>query len=400
MKWLNKRFAGYLLWLLLATMGAHTAGADNLSPYMHRQLSEARSLMEAGSWTKAQQQLRPLAQKAKSPYAQALIQQSLGQIALQQDKVAEALTHYSKAYAADALPEATQNQLQHTVAQLHCAVEQWRACQQQLQQWLARVPDQQIKARDHLLLAQAFAATEDWRQVIPPARRALALNSKAPISWHRLLVAAHSHLAAWRRAALAQRQLLQQFPGESREWRRLVALQLQGKDYAAALTSLRIPFARGLLREGRDYRQLAQLMAHEDLPFAAGKVLSEGMRLGKVKATADNLRLLAGLWLQAKEPAKAIAAFKRLLALQPSKKGYRQVALLHYQQMQWREARAALRQAIKLAPDGDLLLLLGMVQTQLRQFDQAKQTLLPLINDDNLRQNAESWLNYIDSLST
>ena len=130
------------------------------------------------------------------------------------------------------------------------------------------------------------------------------------------------------------------------EWRRLTTLHIQNDDYKSALDSMRLPFENGLLKLEKDYRQMAQLLFHSEVPFKAGNVLSEGMDKEIVAKNIRNLRQLAGYWVVAKEYDKAIDAYKQLTVIDPKRKWYKQLANLYFQKKEW----AAATQVLNLAP--------------------------------------------------
>lgn len=389
-----------ICWLLIVCSGT-SAAKPTLSAYMQQQLVMVRSLIEKESWTEAEKLLFKLKEKTSQSYAQALIAQSLGQIAIVRDDHQRALTYFRQAYDTGSLPKAQNQQLLHGIGQLHCSVEAWRLCQLTLSQWMQEVPEK-VRAEDYIMLAQAYSMMEQWSKVPQPVNKALATRQKegktAPLSWHQLGVAAFIHLERWKRAVAHQQVLLKSYPNIGTEWRQLVSLHLQRKHYKSALATLRLGNHRGLLNTAADVRQLAELMGFNGLPYIAGKIIEQGLADGVLQTNARHLRLQANLWLQAREYEQAADVYTRLVNIDPKEKWVKQLAQLHITNQNWSEATRVLQSAVDLQADPKLNLLLGIAQTNQQQYEEARQSFEAASVDKALRPVVENWLQYLSQV--
>ena len=378
--------------------------SPTLPRFVYQKLQEAHSLMETESWAEAQDLLEKLSTDTKHKYAQALIAQSQGQISIHQDNITLALSYFQKALDLQVLDELSNRRLLHSISQLHCSIEEWVLCREKMQQWINISPDK-VKATDYIIIAQAFAATETWQEVVRPARSALDLNVKAPKTWHQMLVVAYNNLEQWPEAIAAQQILLQHYAGESEEWRRLVSLHLSQGDSLAALNSMRLPYEKGLLTKDTDVKQLTLLLYHAELPFQAGVTLSKGMDKGWIDSSEKNLKLLANLWVEAKSFDKAIIAYQNLLEIAPKRRWYKQLASLHFQENNWRTAIDVIKDAtehkqfhLDKQEQSDFQLMLGMALINMNQLDEAKGILEELTSKESVKIQAENWLSYIEQI--
>jgi tetratricopeptide (TPR) repeat protein len=378
--------------------------APTLPRLVYQKLQEAHSLMETESWEEAQDLLEKLSTDTKHKYAQALIAQNLGQISIHQDNIALALSYFQKALDLKVLDEISNRRLLHSISQLHCSIEEWVLCREKMQQWIKVSPDK-VKATDYIILAQAYAATETWQEVVRPARSALELNGKAPKSWHQMLVVAHNNLEQWPEAIAAQQLLLQSYADESEEWRRLVSLHLSQGDSLAALNSMRLPYEKGLLTKGTDVKQLTLLLHHAELPYQASETLSEGLDNGWIDRNEKNLKLLASLWFEAKSFDKAIATYQQLVEIAPRRRWYKQLASLYFQEKNWHSAIAVIKEAteseqfqLDKPEQTNFELMLGMALINMNQLVEAKEILEGLANRESVKAQAENWLSYIEQV--
>lgn len=384
--------------LLSCVCTALWAKQPSLSPFLQKQFVKARGLMETESWADAQTLLADLERKTENRFAKALAAQSLGQIAIYQDDMARALKRFKQAFDLQVLDEASATRLMHSIGQLYCALEQWRACQDTLVAWLAR-EGVSPKAGDYIMIAQAYAAPEQWAKVPRYVNKALALKAKAPINWYQLEVAAWAQKSLWPQAIGAQKRLLQHYATRPVEWRRLVSMLVQNDDYKGALSAMRLPFEKGWLESESDYRQMAQLLYHRGVPHKAAEVLAAGIEKGEVSDSLDNLKLLGNLWQQAKARDKAIAVFEELAERTNQRRWLVQLAQLHYQAENWRAAGDYLKQALAKQQEPKLQLMFAVTLINQHDYQLAKRSLTVLLADESIKSRAQNWLNYIDRVT-
>lgn len=384
--------------LLSCLCSALWAKQPSLSPFLQKQLVKARGLMETESWAEAKTLLADLASNTENRFAKALAAQSLGQIAIYQDDMARALKRFKQAYELQVLDEASATRLMHSIGQLHCALEQWRACQDTLVAWLAR-EGVAPKAADYIMIAQAYAAPEQWIKVPRYVNKALALKPKGPINWYQLEVAAWAQQGRWAQAIGAQKRLLQHYATRPAEWRRLVSMLVQNDDYKGALSAMRLPFEKGWLESESDYRQMAQLLYHRGVPHKAAEVLAAGIAKGEVSDSLDNLKLLGNLWQQAKARDKAIAVFEALAERTNQRRWLVQLAQLHYQAENWPAAGDYLKQALAKKQEPKLQLMFAVTLINQHDYQLAKRSLTALLADESIKSRAQNWLSYIDRVT-
>lgn len=385
---------------VLVCMSTMIGAAPSMSSFAYNKLHQLQVLMETESWQEASDVLAILEAEIKNKYVQSLVAQSQGQIAIHREDLALALDRFNKALTLGGLDELANKQLLHSVAQLHCAVEEWLACRDKMQKWIVVAADK-VQASDYLIVAQAYASTEHWEEVVTPIRLALHLNQKAPKSWHQMLVIALTNIKQWQDGVNAQQNLLAHYPEESEEWRKLVSLHLRQEDSNAALNSMRLPYEKGLLTKADDVRQMALLLYQAGLPYQAGATFSEGLEKAWIEPSEKDLELLARLWIEAKSIDQAINVYKKLIDVAPKRKWYKQLASLYFQEKNWSTVISMINEATQhgLGLDNqdlsELELMRGMALINMNEFDEAKGIFESLTNRDSMKTRAENWLNYI-----
>lgn len=289
--------------------------------------------------------------------------------------------------------------LQHTLGQLYCTEAQWKNCIREISQWMQQ-PEAKARAEDYLLLAQANAQLERWREVLPPIRAAISQRKVAPASWYLLQIGAHVQLKQWAGAVRQQQQLVQHYADKPEYWRQLVSLQVRQGAEKQALATQRLGYQRGLLNEARDYRLLAQLLLNQQLPYVAGEILDKGVRKGVLRANAKNLDLLANAWIRAREDQRAINVLNRLQAQAPRQSRAVRLAQLHLKTGQWHSAETLLLKALQQKPakPAELQLLLGIARVNMKQFEQARSAFVNASREDRYARSVAGWMRYLEQL--
>ncbi len=395
---MNRTILSAFLLSLVALFASHVyAATPRIPPNVHQQLVEARQHFDAEAWDEAKNLLTRLQDTTEHEFSLALIAQTLGQIAINQDRYDIALEQFTIAHDSGVLEPGAQLNLLRAIGQLHCSLDQWIECRQRLENWIGQAPEQ-ASARDFIMIAQAYSATETWRGVIEPADRAIAMREPAPLDWHRLRVHALISLEQWKLALRNQAVLLQQYGNNRGEWRRLVSLQLRDNAYDAARGSLRLMFEKGWFDRESDYRQLVRLYQLGELPYQAATILQQGIQSNLLPRDPANLRQLAGLWSAARESDRAIESYNELVAIDASPEWLSELASLHYEARDWASAAEVLRAAIAKKPDAGLQLMLGISLANLDLGEEARVVFEPLLDDDTVAESARGWLAYLDLL--
>ncbi len=389
---------------VLISTGA-LAETVSLSPGVLQQLNQAQQAMAEENYPQAEKVLKALAEQELSKPARAYALQFRGNLALVQQQPKAALQHFAEAYALDALPQADQRRLLHTVAQLQMGQEQWRKGITSLEQWMQQVRTQgeqheSIRAEDYLLLAQGYSQLEQWSQVIQPVKTAIKLKGRAPEDWYRLQLAAHFQLKQWKGATAVLELLVNRYPQQARYWEQLASVYQIRDRHADALATLRAAWVAGKFSEERQYTWLVQLMLQQGLPQRAAELLDEAMNRQQVQRTLKHERLLAQTQLQAKLYSAGRGTLERIARRKPDYKTWRQLAYLDMQLKHWDAMQRSIAQAVALKPEAaDLYLLSGIADVNRSHYDQARASFIRASEHEATRAQAQSWLNYLDQVT-
>lgn len=392
------------LLLLLGLTATVRAESVNISPFVLQQLNAVQQAMAQEQYAKAAEVLDTLAQQDLSPPGKAYMHQFRGNLALQQKREAEALEQFHAAWQLDALTERDQRRLLHTVAQLQLTLDHWKKGTASLERWIQQVneagaADKEIRADDYLLLAQGYSQQAQWRKVVEPIKTAIRMKGRAPEDWYRLQLAAHVQLKQWPSATAVLELLTERYPQKSQYWEQLASVYQVRERHAEALATLRAAWIGGHLHRERQYIWLVQLMMQQGVPQRAAEVLQQSLQAGTVRDTLKHQRLLAQAQLDAKLYEQGRNTLQRIAQRKPDYDTWRQLAYLELQLKRWSDMKRSIDQAVALKPDAaDLLLLRGIADINRAEYEQARSSFERASAHSGTRDQAKSWLNYLEQL--
>lgn len=393
------------IFLMGASGSATVAAQPSLSPGEYARVMAAREALTGDNLSQADTLLRHMAARKLTPYARALVHQLWGNVWLQRNDYQQAQRLLQIAYDEKVLPEADQLNLLHALAQLDLAAERWQSGLDRMNTWMVRQAErqaQQITANDYLMVAQANAQLQRWRQVITPIQQAISRKADAPESWYQLQLAALLQDNRKPAAISLLKTLVVRFPTATRYWEQLAQLYEATVQPQAALSTLRLAYIKGLLVDERQLLRLAGALLKAGAPRQAAGILDKAMGEKRIKTDKKNLQRLAQAWLQAREYPQARPVLRRLAADYPDVKALKKLAKVNLQLKDWQAARDALTVALQqqspAQDSGELYLLYGIASINLEAAAAARESFNKAAEYRSQAPAARQWLRYLDQL--
>lgn len=376
---------------LLLGLVATAAAADQYR-------SETRELEQVPGQT---QQKSPdeLLKQTTDPYAKALLLRDLAAQAAQSGDPAKAAQYLEQALSQKALSGLAAEQMREQLSQLYLAGGNLQKVIPQLE---AQVKAGNPSAEALMALGSAYLEQKRYKDALPLLQRAMqqATTAKRTIdpSWRRAFAAAL--LASGRdREALPQlEQLLKDDPTQREDWMRLVAIHMKDGNKARAAAVMELAGRMGFLKTAEERLRLITLTAQIGAPFEAASTLQTMIERREMASNGDNWKLLASLWLAARESSLALRALDEAIRQAPSAQLYQQRAQLHMDREEYPEAARALESAIQRgAKDGNTLMALGMARYQQADIEGALQAFHDAQGHAASRKLAAEWVKYLES---
>jgi tetratricopeptide (TPR) repeat protein len=390
-----RRIPGRIRWLALvaACLPVFAAGAAAAAPTPTRaeaQRAEPGAMMgerafrrfEAaskaygdGRYAEAQEAAEAYLRSELNDHERAMGEQLLGYILIAREQLEDAVPHFRRAIALDALSNAAHFSTLRSLAQLYAAQDAWQASIETMDEYLRHQPGP--TAEDGIMMAQALAQLGRHRDALPWVRTAIArAGDRAQESWHQLELAILFELGDYRAALSVLNALVARWPERLRYWEMMAGAHQELGQHADALAALMAAYHGGLLEEEGKLLNLVRLHMYVELPYQGGALLAHAMATGRVDASKPNLELLLQAWIAAREFERAAGVIDRLAPLTGDGELYLQQARLMMEQNQWQATLDAGRKALELgtlAQPGTAWLLIGIALMELDQLRDARQ---------------------------
>lgn len=333
-----------IVWMVaLLAAGENAHAQQQIARPVFEAIHESQRLQQAGRLAQAREALDAVRRGLpRSSLELALVQQRLGYLAIERDRPDEAIDWLQQALDSGALDERAAAQDRRNLAQLlmvagrHAEVVRILEAQQR---------QGELPATLSRLLVQAYSELEQFDKAIALAERVVAADPQAEAVWYRLLAGMNHRLQRYRQAERWLQVLLRRQPAEAGHWRQVAAMQsLDGRQIEAAAT-LRLAYEGGVALGEQDLQNLVAMHVQAGAPWQAGRLLEALIAQRLLEPTAQRQRLMAQLWLQARDRQRAEAAWSALAGRSGAAADWLQLARLQMEAEQWTALLATLERA-------------------------------------------------------
>lgn len=336
-----------------------------------------------------------LLKSTTDPYARALLLRDLASSAVERKDYKEAQRLLQEALKLGALSGPAAQIMKQDLAALALATGDLK---DQVPQLEALVKAGNATAEVMVALGAAYLENRRYKEAVPLLQKGIAAVEKPDPSWRQALVAAHIGAGQFSAAAKLLELSLREDPAQKDAWLQLSALYLKANQRPRAQATMEIASRLGYLDTAQDRLRLVALTGQIGAPFEAASVLQGWMQNGQVPRNVENRKLLAALWVRARETALALQVFNELVGVQPSRALYEQMAQLYLEREDYERAAQALAQALQMGEQsGPLLMSLGLARYQLADVDGALGAFRQASRFAPQSELAGDWIAYLES---
>ena len=190
--------------------------------------------MDAGKNEDALIKLKKLAStEGIKDHDSAVVYQTMAFVENSLNRLENATKYFIKALSYNALPKKVTHELQYSTAQLLIHIDKPKEGLAYLSKWLAN--EANPKADAYILAATAYYYTENYKQLIVHAEKALALIKKPPLNWYELLLAGYYELKDFNGAVAVLESIIKKYPDKSYYWLQLAGIYQQLEQEEEAL---------------------------------------------------------------------------------------------------------------------------------------------------------------------
>lgn len=372
-----------------------------VSRWAFDRLQDAHKLLGEGKYDEALAILdRMKERKRTNPHERALVWQTYGYVYSSMDEYAKAADAFEECLAQDALPEQAALDTRYNLAQIYVLLEQHDKAIPIFLDWFQRAKNPSATA--HYMLAMAYVQADQYEKALPYAKEAVARAKTPKESWLQLVVSLLFADKNYHDAAPFLEQLVEDFPKKT-YWLQLSAVYSQLGEDKKALAIMELAYKQGLLTEGSELKNLAQLYLTNQIPDEAAEILEAGLEDGKIESTSENWELLANSLLYARDRRRSTAAMERAAQLADGGDLYVRLAHTWLEEWEWQKAIEALNAAFQkgsLSSPGNAYLLLGIASANAEKTDSAERAFAEAANFEQTKKVADLWLAKLDAEST
>ncbi|MGR5207134.1 tetratricopeptide repeat protein [Vibrio sp. PNB23_22_7] len=396
-----------LLASLVLMSGAYGAPAfasnPELSDRTFRTVNKVQELIAEEKYSQAISKINSaLESSGKKQYDKAVLLQQMGFLYSLKDDYPKAAKYFADALKLNALPVPVAQQVRYSLAQLYLAEGQFKKSVNTMNEWfkIAETTEEKPQAHAYITLASAYIQLEDYKNAIPPTKKAIAMSKNPSESWYQLLMSAHYELKQFKSVAGVLKILTTKYPKNKRYWTQLSGIYMELNQERNALSTLEMAHKMGLFDKEKEYLRLVNFQAYQGVPYRAAKTLKEAIEQGHVEGNVDNLEKLGSFWQQAQELGLSIDVYQQAYRLAPKAKTQIKIARLMVLDKQY---MAATKFANNIAPDanreqkGELNYIRGMAYFELNQPVNALKAMKSAAQSPDMKAAASPWINFLES---
>lgn len=315
-----------------------------------------------------------LENKKANKYDQALALRGLSQLALDEEKIAEAMSLSERALATEALDNKSHFDTLYLIAQIHINEQEYDKALNAVDRWLALTRAEKPDA--YALKGNALYRLERYPEAGEALKKAIALAKEPNASWNEMLIATYEESGNTAGAAAIAEETLKKDPNNKQATLQLAQIYVDAEQSDKAAALLDSAYQRGVIDDEKALVYLANLYHEMDKPQQAAVILKGAMDKGKVTLDEMNYTRLGNYYYDAEQFDPALDAYTKGAAL--SKEGnldYQRAYLLLQEKEDVRGGKAAVEAALRkggLKQQGQALILLGNAELELGNRAAAK----------------------------
>lgn len=341
--------------------------------------------------------------RRESPYAHALVLQLMANIYLMQKEYEQAAPVLAQIVQLDALQPSSEQDVIYQLANIYLIEKKYPDAVRLYKEVLAKT-EQKKQTPDPSLYYQlglAYSLENDFNQADKYISEAIQKSTTKHKDWYQNWFIAAYKLKNYQKANRIAKTLIVNWPDDADFWNYYANTFLLLKDDKNATAVYALMYDRGMLKDKDSLLQLANLYFEENAPYKAGKLLSENMAKGIIPKTKDNYDILASAWMQSREWGKALDALGEEAKLAATGSVYLRQAAIYLNQEDYAHAEQAAQNAISkggLKNDaGRAWMIAGQAAYAQKKWDAALHAFHQAENFKDQRDNAKSWVQYVDS---
>ncbi|MDX1588292.1 MAG: tetratricopeptide repeat protein [Oleiphilaceae bacterium] len=365
----------------------------------YRRFGRVRELADQGEMKRAFEALRSMSLNSLNSYEKAMYWNLAAFLHYQEEDLAATARAYEKLLEQSELPLSLEQDTRFSLAKVYNAREEYPKALKALEGWFAMQDDPGADA--FALKSQLHYSQSQWAPAAKAIDRAIELRRKdgreVAENWYLLKRGIHYQQEDY----TALKDVLEVLVKEYTKKDYLMQLSAVYGELDRPKEQLAVreaAYEKGYLEKSNEQISLAQMMASQNSPFKAARVIDKGLESGQVEDSAKNVKRMGDYYLMAKEYDRALTAFAR--AAEKQKDGE-----IHLRMSQVALERGDFQDAVEYASEairrggfdnmGRAHMVKGLAHFNLENYSQSLSALDQARKLDGTGNSAQQWFDYV-----
>ncbi|WP_308365434.1 MULTISPECIES: tetratricopeptide repeat protein [unclassified Microbulbifer] len=372
-----------------------------------KKLGKVQEAADAQNWNGALAALKEMeAGKDKyNGYEIAQMYYFYGFVYYSMERYPQAISYYKKVLqqGAENLPVALEVGTLLTIAQLNFVTENYDQALVYYNKWFAVASPEQITADSYAQRSQVYYQKGDEDNALSDVNTAVSMyekEGKVPKeNWFGLQRYLYYEKNDYKKVAGILEKLVKHYP-KGEYYKQLAGMYGELKREKDQLHMMEAAYIAGALQKEKELLNMAYLFMGHDMPYKGAKVIDKGIKEKKIERTSKNLEVLAQAYQMAQELQKSIPNMEAAAKLSDKGELYSRLAGIYLDLDKNEQAVRMGDQALKkggVKRPGQLYIVLGMANANLKKYDDALSNLKKALKDDHSKRFAEQWISYVEA---
>ena len=383
------------------------AQEDAISQFAYNLLKRVNDFIGEGEYLEAENELLNISSKYyknEQSYERALINQLFGQLYAMQGKFSESIPWFEKALKYTNLPRTSAQQIRFNLSQSLFQTGEFDKTIDVLLDYfkVAERYKLPVNTSAHVFAAFSYARKENLNGAYYHINIANTLSAKPNKSWIEFQFAIAMRLSKFDDAELLGQRLIFLDPYKKSYWEQLSGVFYVNNKEISALSSIELAYENKALDEEEDFLLLAKYYMFKEAPRRAVEVLEFAFNSGLVKREVDNLELLATAYFLSKDLKKGIAILTDAEKLTDDPKIAFKLGTYAFDNEDYKLAINSLQSAKEKGWDeypGRIELLMGISYLELEDRDKSLEYLSLAKEFEKIKDTADAWMSYVNSVA-
>ena len=371
---------------------------------VYTQLARAQKLADEGDKISGFEVLDEVQDRIDSlnSYERAMLWNFYGFMYYGNEDYSSAIESFEKVVNEEAIPDSLYLSTLYSLAQISMQQQMYDKTLAFLAQW-QKANTKKLTANQHMLFAQVYYQNKQYQASLTRVEQAIALaktDNKLPKeNWLILQRANYFELKQPENVTKVMEKLVRHYP-KPEYWLQLSGMYGEISEEDKQLAVMEAAWQAGYITKSTDIITLTQLYLFHEVPYKAATLLEDAISQGVVIAEEKYLALLAQAYVSAKNDEKAIPVLTKAAEIAETGKFDAQLAQAYLNLEKWtlaiKSAEAALTRGGIDEQAGNMYLVKGMANFNLKRFDQALLAFTAAQKIKKVKKMAQQWYQYVE----